>query len=41
MTLKEIGLVLGLVESRVSQIRSAAIQVLRTQIVDDVRFEQV
>jgi RNA polymerase sigma factor for flagellar operon FliA len=32
MTLKEIGLVLGLVESRVSQIRTAVLQVLRTRL---------
>ena len=32
MTLKEIGLVLGLVESRVSQIRTAVIEVLRTRM---------
>ena len=32
MTLKEIGLVLGLVESRVSQIRTAVLEVLRAKM---------
>jgi RNA polymerase sigma factor FliA len=32
MTLKEIGLVLGLVESRVSQIRTAVLEVLRARL---------
>jgi RNA polymerase sigma factor for flagellar operon FliA len=32
MTMREIGLVLGLVESRVSQIRTAVIEVLRARM---------
>ena len=41
MTMKEIGLVLGLVESRVSQIRTAVIEVLRARMAGDLLFEQV
>jgi RNA polymerase sigma factor for flagellar operon FliA len=40
MTLKEIGLVLGLVESRVSQIRTAVLEVLRTRLGDDAIWQQ-
>jgi RNA polymerase sigma factor for flagellar operon FliA len=40
MTMKEIGMVLRLVESRVSQIRSAAVEELRARMAGDVRFEQ-
>jgi len=32
MTLREIGIVLGVGEARVSQIRSAAVEVLRVQL---------
>jgi RNA polymerase sigma factor FliA len=39
MTLKEIGLVLGLVESRVSQIRMAVIEMLRARIGCDVAWQ--
>jgi RNA polymerase sigma factor for flagellar operon FliA len=39
MTLKEIGLVLGLVESRVSQIRTAAIDVLRARMGCEVTWQ--
>jgi RNA polymerase sigma factor FliA len=40
MTLKEIGLVLGLVESRVSQIRTAVLQVLRGRLGCDPMWQQ-
>jgi RNA polymerase sigma factor for flagellar operon FliA len=40
MTLKEIGLVLGLVESRVSQIRTAVLEVLRMRLGDDAIWQQ-
>ncbi len=39
MTLKEIGLVLGLVESRVSQIRTAVLQDLRARLGCDVTWQ--
>ncbi|MFZ0518006.1 MAG: FliA/WhiG family RNA polymerase sigma factor [Acidobacteriaceae bacterium] len=39
MTLKEIGLVLGLVESRVSQIRTAVLQVLRARLGCDATWQ--
>jgi RNA polymerase sigma factor for flagellar operon FliA len=35
MTLKEIGVVLGLAESRISQIRTAAIQQLRSRLPEE------
>jgi RNA polymerase sigma factor for flagellar operon FliA len=38
MTLKEIGLVLGLVESRVSQIRTAVLEILRARLERDATF---
>lgn len=41
MTLKEIGEVLGVVESRVSQIRTAAIQQLRDFFAVDMTLQQV
>ncbi len=40
MTLKEIGLVLGLVESRVSQIRTAVLQDLRVRLGCDAMWQQ-
>ena len=40
MTLKEIGLVLGLVESRVSQIRTAVLELLRSRIGLDASWQQ-
>ncbi|MGC1872384.1 MAG: FliA/WhiG family RNA polymerase sigma factor, partial [Acidobacteriaceae bacterium] len=40
MTLKEIGLVLGLVESRVSQIRTAVLEVLRARLGCDAMWQQ-
>jgi RNA polymerase sigma factor for flagellar operon FliA len=39
MTLKEIGLVLGLVESRVSQIRTAVLEVLRARLGCDAMWQ--
>ena len=39
MTLKEIGLVLGLVESRVSQIRTAVLEVLRARLGCDASWQ--
>ena len=39
MTLKEIGLVLGLVESRVSQIRTAVLEVLRVRLGCDAMWQ--
>lgn len=39
MTLKEIGLVLGLVESRVSQIRSSVVEVLRARMGSEVTWQ--
>ncbi|HTU49241.1 MAG TPA: FliA/WhiG family RNA polymerase sigma factor [Acidobacteriaceae bacterium] len=41
MTLKEIGLVLGLVESRVSQIRTAVLEVLRARLGCDAMWQHV
>ena len=39
MTLKEIGLVLGLVESRVSQIRTAVLDLLRARLASDAMWQ--
>jgi RNA polymerase sigma factor for flagellar operon FliA len=41
MTLKEIGVVLGLVESRVSQIRAAAVRTLRTRLAGNAGNEKL
>ncbi|MHB1958292.1 MAG: sigma factor-like helix-turn-helix DNA-binding protein [Acidobacteriaceae bacterium] len=40
MTLKEIGLVLGMVESRVSQIRTTAIEELRVRMEGELRWKE-